>query len=124
MVDQPQTESTCVLARRAIEAGDAAEGVRRIRQFLAETAEGRELFPLFIDRARRFLVGRGVPEATVSAAEQRILSLLGATSPGALDMARQWAAVQDVATRAERACAWPETARPRPGWSRSSALPG
>jgi DNA-binding FadR family transcriptional regulator len=105
MVDQPQTESTCVLARRAIEAGDAAEGARRIRQFLAETAEGRELFPLFIDRARRFLAGRGVPEATVSAAEQRILSLLGATSPGALDMARQWAAVQDVATRAERACA-------------------
>src|SRR5579863_553751 len=100
MVDQPQTESTCVLARRAIEAGDAAEGVRRIRQFLAETAEGRELFPLFIDRTRRFLAGRGVPEATVSAAEQRILSLLGATSPGALDMARQWAAVQDVATRA------------------------
>jgi DNA-binding FadR family transcriptional regulator len=100
----PQTESTCALARRAVDAGDAAEAVRRIRQFLDETAEGRELFPDFIDKARQFLAGRGVAPATVTAAEDRILSLLGATGPDALDMERQWAAVQEVATRAEQAC--------------------
>jgi hypothetical protein len=100
----PQTESTYALARRAIDAGDAAGGVRRIRQLLDEAAEGRELFPLFIDRARRFLRDRGVPADAVSAEERRILSLLGATAAGALDMARQWAGVQELASRAEQAC--------------------
>jgi len=100
----PQTESTYALARRAIAAGDAAEGVRRIRQLLDEAAEGRELFPLFIERARRFLLERGVPAAVVSDEEHRILSLLGATAEDSLDMPRQWAVVQELATRAEEAC--------------------
>jgi len=104
MVDRPQTESTCALARRAVEAGDGAEAVRRIGQFLGEMAEGRELFPAFIDKARRFLAGRGVALATVTAAEHRILALLGATGPGALDMGTQWEAVREVAARAEQAC--------------------
>jgi hypothetical protein len=99
----PQTESTYELACRAIAAGDAAEGVRRIRQLLDEATEGRELFPLFIDRARRFLLNRGVPPADVSDEERRILSLLGATED-ALDMPREWAAVLGIAARAERAC--------------------
>jgi hypothetical protein len=100
----PQTESTYMLARRAIEAGEGPEAVRRIRQLLDEAAEGRELFPLFIDRARRFLTGRGVTPATVAAEEHRILSLLGATTGDALDMPGQWARVQELATRAEQAC--------------------
>jgi hypothetical protein len=106
----PQTESTYALARRAIAAGDATEGVRRIRQLLDEATEGRELFPLFIERARRFLLDRGVTPAVVSDEERRILSLLGAgreaRAPGtdALDMPREWAAVREVAARAERAC--------------------
>ena len=56
----PQTQSSYALARRAIAAGDAHEAVRLIRQLLDEATEGRELFPLFIERARRFLLGRGV----------------------------------------------------------------
>ena len=107
MGPRPQTESTYGLAWRAIAAGDAEEAVRRIRQFLDETGEGRELFPLFIDRGRRFLAGRGVAAAVVSAEEHRILSLLGVTAgdtPGALDMVREWAGVQMIAARAERAC--------------------
>ena len=59
----PQTESTHALALRAIAAGDTREGVRRIRQLVDDAAEGRELFPLFIDRARRFLLDRGVAPA-------------------------------------------------------------
>jgi DNA-binding FadR family transcriptional regulator len=100
----PQTESTYALARRAIAAGDAAGGASRIRQLLDEATEGRELFPLFIERARRFLADRGVTAADVADTERRILSLLGATAPDALDMPRQWAAVQDLAARAEQAC--------------------
>jgi hypothetical protein len=100
----PQTESTYALALRAIAAGDAAGAAGRISQLLDEAGEGRELFPLFIERARRFLHDRGVPPATVSAEEHRILSLLGATADGALDMPRQWAVVQGLAARAERAC--------------------
>jgi hypothetical protein len=100
----PQTESTYALARRAITAGDAPEGVRRIRQMLDEAAEGRDLFPLFIERARRFLLDRGVTPAAVAGEEHRILSLLGATADGAVDMPRQWASVQEVAARAEQAC--------------------
>src|SRR5215813_5822024 len=100
----PQTESTYELARRAIAAGDAAEGVRRIRQLLDEATEARELFPLFTERARRFLLDRGVPLAAVSDEERRILSLLGATGEDALDMPRQWAAVLEIAARAELAC--------------------
>jgi hypothetical protein len=100
----PQTESTYELACRAIAAGDTTEGVRRIRQLLDEATEGRELFPLFIERARRFLLDRGVPPAAVSDEERRILSLLGATGQDALDMSRQWAEVLELAARAERAC--------------------
>jgi hypothetical protein len=100
----PQTESTYALARRAIAAGDTAEGVRRIHQLLDEFAEGRELFPLFIERARRFLLDRGVPAAAVSGEELRVLSLLGATAEDALDMPRQWAVVRELADRAEDAC--------------------
>jgi DNA-binding FadR family transcriptional regulator len=100
----PQTESTFALAQRAIEAGDAPEAVRRIRQALDEAAEGRELFPLFIERGRRFLADRGVPPAVVSAEEQRIVSLTGAASDDALDMDRHWAAIADLAARAEQAC--------------------
>src|ERR1700683_2622551 len=100
----PQTESTHALALRAIAAGDTREGVRRIRQLVDDAAEGRELFPLFIDRARRFLLDRRVAPATVAGEEQRILSLLGATADDALDMPRQWAGVQELATRAELAC--------------------
>ena len=88
----PQTESTYALTRRAIAAGDPPEGVRRILQLLDEAAEGRELFPLFIERARRFLLDRGVPSAAVADEEHRILLLLGATADHALDMGRQWAA--------------------------------
>jgi hypothetical protein len=100
----PQTESTHALALRAIAAGDTREGIRRIRQLVDDAAEGRELFPLFIERARRFLLDRGVAPATIAGEEQRILSLLGATADDALDMPRQWAGVQELATRAELAC--------------------
>src|SRR5215470_19084003 len=96
----PQTESTYDLARSAVAAGDGAEGVRRIRQLLDEAAEGRELFPLFIERARRFLLDRGVPPGAISDEERRILSLLGATGQDALDMPREWAAVLEIAARA------------------------
>ena len=100
----PQTESTYALAQQAIAAGDGQEGVRRIRQLLAEPTEGRELFPLFIERARRFLLDRGVTAAAVSDEERRILSLTGATSQDALDMDQQWAVVAGLADRAEQAC--------------------
>jgi DNA-binding FadR family transcriptional regulator len=100
----PQTESTYALAQRAIAAGDAPGAVRRLRQLLDEAAEGRELFPLFIRRGRRFLTDRGVSPAAVSAEEHRILSLTGATAADALDMDRQWPPVAELAARAEQAC--------------------
>src|SRR5260370_26578583 len=100
----PEPESTYALAGRAIAAGDAPESVRRIRQLLDEAAEGRELFPLFIERARRFLLDHGVSPAAVADEEQRVLSLLGATAEEALDMPRQWAAIEELAARAEEAC--------------------
>jgi hypothetical protein len=100
----PQTESTWALAQHAIAVGDAPEAIRRIRQLCDEAAEGRELFPLFIERARRFLTGRGVTAAAVAGEEHRILSLTGAATADALDMSTQWAAVAGLATRAEQAC--------------------
>ncbi len=100
----PQTASTYALAQLAIEAGDAPEAVRRIRQLLDEATEGRELFPLFVERARRFLLDRGVAPAAVSDEERRIQSLAGATGEqDALDMDRQWAVVAELAARAEQA---------------------
>jgi hypothetical protein len=104
VTDRPQTESTYALALRAIAAREAGEAIRRIRQFLAEAGEGRELFPLFIDRAQRFLAERGVDPAVVAAEVQRILSLLGVTAVDALDMPRQWAVMEMLAARAEQAC--------------------
>jgi hypothetical protein len=104
----PQTESTFALARSAIAASDAAEAGLRIRQILDETAEGRDLFPLFIERARAFLVDRGVPAEAVSDEEHRILSLRGdsgeAGAPDSLDMPGQWAIVAGLAAQAQDAC--------------------
>ena len=109
----PQTESTYALARRAIAASDAPEAGRRIRQLLDEAAEGRYLFPVFIERARGFLVDRGVPPAVVADEEHRILSLRGETGQtgdtaaehtGALDMPGQWAVVAGLAAQAQDAC--------------------
>jgi hypothetical protein len=104
----PQTESTYALAQQAIAAGDAEAAVSRIHQLLDEATESRELFPLFIERARRFLLDRGVLPAAVSGEERRILSLTGATSQDALDMDQQWAAVAELADRAEQACRAPD----------------
>lgn len=100
----PQTESTYALVQQAIRAGDRQEAVRRLRQLLDEAAEGRELFPLFIQRARRFLRDRGVADSAVSDEEKRILALVGASSPGAMDMELQWSGVAGLAARAEQAC--------------------
>jgi hypothetical protein len=100
----PQTESTYALARRAIAASDAPEAGRLIRQLLDEAAEGRVLFPLFIERARGFLVDRGIAAAAVSDEEHRILSLHGDAGPDALDMAGQWAVVAGLAAQAQDAC--------------------
>jgi hypothetical protein len=100
----PQTQSSYALARRAIAAGDAHEAARLIRQLLDEATEGRDLFPLFIERARRFLLDRGVTSAALSDEEHRILSLTGATSEDALDMDQQWTVVAELAARAEQAC--------------------
>jgi hypothetical protein len=100
----PQTESTYALAHQAIAAGDAEAAVSRIRQLLDEATESRELFPLFIERARQFLLDRHVPPAAVSDEERRILSLAGVASQDALDMDLQWAAVAELAARAEQAC--------------------
>jgi DNA-binding FadR family transcriptional regulator len=100
----PQTESTYALAQQAIAAGDAPEAIRLIRQAVDETGEGRELFPAFIDRARRFLAERGVADAAVSAEEQRIASLSGPGGDDALDMTRQRAVLDGLAARAEQAC--------------------
>jgi hypothetical protein len=102
----PQTESTCGLACQAIAGGDAPGAIARIRQLLDEAAEGRDLFPLFIERGRAFLLDRGVPAAAVSQEENRILSLRAdaGTADVLLDMPGQWAVVAGLAARAEDAC--------------------
>jgi len=105
----PQTESTYELARRAIAAGDASQAVRRIRQLLDEAAEGRELFPLFIERARRFLLDRGVTPAALADTEHRILALLGATAEARAS--RRGAAPPGLTSQGEpegRGAAWTE----------------
>ena len=95
--------STYVLAAEAIAAGGFAEARELGRSTELEAAEGRELYPMFIDRARTFLLQEGVAAERLEAEEGRI-EALGLPEGARFDLEAGWSAFQAELEAFEDAC--------------------
>jgi hypothetical protein len=88
-----QVGSTFRLLAAAIQAGRGAECAERAAQLLAESAEGRELFPNFVERARSYL--RAELDAELLEMEDARLSQLLAMPDGSTpSIERAWSGLE------------------------------
>jgi hypothetical protein len=101
---QTQTTSTYVLAAQAVARGRFPEA-RRLGRFTEEEAsEGRELYPMFVERARAFLLREGVSSERLADEERRIAEALRFPDGSAFDLERGWAAYLGALSRFDAAC--------------------
>jgi hypothetical protein len=102
-----QGTSTYRLAADAVREGRFTRAEELGRFTTEEAREGIELYPLFAERARDFMLREGVPEETVAAEEERILDLLRLPAGAAFDLERGWSehvgAVEAFAAACRRA---------------------
>lgn len=99
-----QGASTYVLAADAARRGDF-ERARDLGRFAEDEArEGRELYPLFAERARAFLLDSGVDDETLATEEGRITDALGSPGGAAFDVEAGWAAFLAELDTFEQAC--------------------
>lgn len=85
-----QGTSTYRLAARAVEEGRFQEAAELGRFTVEEAREGYELYPLFVERAREFLMQEGMPPERLSAAEARILANLRLPGGADFDFEEGW----------------------------------
>lgn len=95
----PQTDSTYLAILSAIGAEDSEVALDRLKQYIQETNEPRELFPRFVDRATRYLLDAGVGRGLIDR-EERALSDLLDTAYDAFDLAKGWVPIVGSAERA------------------------
>jgi hypothetical protein len=93
---QDQAASTYRLAAAAVGEGSFEEAERLGRFALEEAREGRELYPMFVQRAREFLLREGMRPERLSAEEQRLLEKLRLPGGEAFDLERGWAAFEEA----------------------------
>lgn len=99
-----QAASTYVLAARAVERRRFVEA-RALGRFTEEEArEGRELYPVFAERARAFLLREGVTPERLDEEERRIADLIRLPDGSPFDLERGWATYLDALERFEAAC--------------------
>ena len=115
-----QGMSTYRLAARAVRDGRFWDAERLGRFTLEEAREGWELYPLFVERAREFLLREGMPPERLTAEEERVLEKLRLPDGFAFDLERGWTefggAIDEFASACERedrgdALEWLEEAR-------------
>jgi hypothetical protein len=99
-----QGASTYRLAGEAVRLGEF-ERARVLGRFAEDEArEGRELYPVFAERARTFLVANGVDRGALSAEERRIADALRLPDGAPFDIEAGWAAFVDALDAFEAAC--------------------
>lgn len=99
-----QGESTYRLAARAVRR-HRFEEARRLARFTEEEArEGRELFPMFAERARAFLLREGMAPERLEEEERRILEALRLPDGSPFDLERGWAGYVAALDEFDAAC--------------------
>ncbi len=99
-----QGASTYRLAAAALRAGRFDEA-RRLGRFTEEEAgEGRELYPMFAERARDFLLRDGMAPERLAEEERRLLDVLRLPDGSPFDLERGWAEYVSALTEFDAAC--------------------
>lgn len=99
-----QAASTYRLAEDALREGDFARA-RLLGRFTEDEArEGRELYPVFAERARAFLLREGVPPERVDAEERRISDALRRRDGLKFELDGGWSEYTAALDRFEDAC--------------------
>ena len=99
-----QAASTYRLAVEALQRNDFRRA-RLLGRFTEDEArEGRELYPVFAERARAFLLGQGVSAERLAAEERKISDALRGPDGSAFDLERGWSAYTAALDGFEAAC--------------------
>jgi len=112
ILDQPvrvddlrqQGTSTYRLAAAAVRDGRFSEAEKLGRFALEEAREGRELYPLFIERTQEFLLREGMPPERFSAEEEGLLEKLELPDGSAFHPERGWAEFEGAIDAFAAAC--------------------
>jgi hypothetical protein len=99
-----QGTSTYRLAAQAVRDGGFVEAQKLGTLLRQEAREGRELYPVFVDRARAFLVEEGIAHEQLTAAEESILDLLRLPDGSSFDPKEGWAAFDRALDEFVMAC--------------------
>jgi hypothetical protein len=99
ILDQPvrsddlhsQGTSTYRLAAQAVQEGRFTEAAELGRFLVDESREGREMYPVFMERAREFLLREGISPEMLAEEEERILALLRLPDGLPFDADQGWA---------------------------------
>ncbi len=100
-----QAVSTLRLIEAAVSDGRQAEAGELARYSLIEMAEPAELFPGFLEAARRFLLREGVPERVLVSAEDELDGRSPAADVVSPNLADSWRAYAAAAHEFATACA-------------------
>ena len=87
---QDQGVSTFRAAARAIDEARFDDAAALGRYTVEESGEGHELYPQFIEEARAFLLGEGLPASVLDREEERIAANLRMPDGSDFDFERSW----------------------------------
>jgi hypothetical protein len=99
------------MAARAVEEGRTGDAVALARYAIQESEEAHELFPPFVEEARRFLVAEGVESEVVAEEERRILENLRMPDGSDFDFEAGWRGFVEGIDRFEAVCRAGQTAK-------------
>jgi hypothetical protein len=106
---EEQATSTFRTAARAAAEGRTDDAVSLARYAIQESKEAHQLYPVFVEEARRFLVASGVDRGVVAKEERRILDNLRMPDGSEFDFEEGWRGLREGIDRFEAACRAGET---------------
>ena len=98
-----QAGSTFDLIEVAVGLGAHRRAAELARYLLVEMAEPAELYPVFHEKARLYLLAAGLPEGTLEAEKHRLAEANGA-AVGELDVGESWSRFVSAVERFAAAC--------------------
>jgi len=99
-----QGVSTFRIAADAVREGRLDDACSLARYTVQEASEGHELYPVFIERARSFLINEGISKSVVDAEEDRIRACLRLPDGSEFDPTTAWSAYTALIDEVVRAC--------------------